>query len=459
MNIYIHLENTIRELDSKLLLASLAASKGHKVLISNIASIEKGIKWGFLSPGIFHTKSLTPSRRKINLHKSIIGKGNLVTSIDEEAGLIQNNYEIFAKERFSNETIKDASAVFCWGSDDAETLKKIYSGYSSKLFKTGSPRVDLWKPVFLKYWGKLQKKPNRPFLLVVSNMSKANFVEPFKNIIKKHKKNDLYKFKPHLFKNTFVTASEQYRTILAFIEAIRYIAEKNKNYDIVLRPHQNEDIESWKIYLDELPNVYVIREGSITRWINNSFAVMHNGCTTALEARICNKPLITYIPNKQELFGNDLPNELGLKVKTKEDLFLKVNYFFDQSQLNNKINSEISLPEQIIRKLYIDNKELAAEKIVKIWENLVIDQSKFSKANKWRSFEVFLKLIKINQIRKKIFTRFYSEELNYKIDNYKFPSFDIDDINYKIEKFKTVLPINKEIKCKLISERAILIKL
>ena len=188
MNIYIGLENTIRELDSKLLLASLAASKGHKVLISNIASIEKGIKWGFLSPGIFHTKSLTPSRRKINLHKSIIGKGNLVTSIDEEAGLIQNNYEIFAKERFSNETIKDASAVFCWGSDDAETLKKIYSGYSSKLFKTGSPRVDLWKPVFLKYWGKLQKKPNRPFLLVVSNMSKANFVEPFKNIIKNHKK-------------------------------------------------------------------------------------------------------------------------------------------------------------------------------------------------------------------------------------------------------------------------------
>ena len=44
MNIYIHLENIIRELDNKLLLATLAASRGHEVLISDLESIEKGIK-------------------------------------------------------------------------------------------------------------------------------------------------------------------------------------------------------------------------------------------------------------------------------------------------------------------------------------------------------------------------------------------------------------------------------
>lgn len=458
MNIYIHLENIIRELDSKLLLASLAASRGHKVLISNIGSIEKGIQWGFLPPGIFHTKSLTPSIKKINLHKSIISKGNLITSIDEEAGLIQNNYEIFVKERFSNETIKDVSAVFCWGRDDAETLKKIHSKHSTKIFKTGSPRVDLWKPFFLKYWSNPQKKLDRPFLLVVSNMSRANFIEPFKNIIKKHKKNDLYKFKPHLFKYTFITASEQYRTMLAFIEAIKFIAEKNKNYDIVLRPHQNEDVESWKIYLEGLPNVYVCREGSVTSWINDSFAVMHNGCTTALEATIRNKPLITYIPNKQELFGNDLPNELGIKVKTKEDLFLKLQYFFDQSKSVKKIDLESSFPDQITRKIHIDQEELAAEKILNIWENLAKDQTNFSKPNKWRLFKLFLKLIKANNIRKKMFTRIYDKEFIYKIDNYKFPPFDIYEINNKIKKFKTVLRIKKEIKCELLSDRTILVR-
>ena len=64
MNIYIHLENIIRELDGKLLTAVLAAAKGHEVIISDLESIEKGIKRGFLVPGIFHTKSLTPGKKK-----------------------------------------------------------------------------------------------------------------------------------------------------------------------------------------------------------------------------------------------------------------------------------------------------------------------------------------------------------------------------------------------------------
>ena len=43
MNIYQHVENVIRELDSKLLLATLAAARGHQVIVSDLESIEKGI--------------------------------------------------------------------------------------------------------------------------------------------------------------------------------------------------------------------------------------------------------------------------------------------------------------------------------------------------------------------------------------------------------------------------------
>ena len=53
MNIYIHLENILRELDSKLLLATIAASKGHEVIISDIESIDKGIRRGVLAPEYF----------------------------------------------------------------------------------------------------------------------------------------------------------------------------------------------------------------------------------------------------------------------------------------------------------------------------------------------------------------------------------------------------------------------
>ena len=73
MNIYIHLENVIRELDGKLLLGVLAASRGHEVIISDLEAIDKGIKRGFLVPGVFHTKSLTPGK-KISYLKDFIKK-------------------------------------------------------------------------------------------------------------------------------------------------------------------------------------------------------------------------------------------------------------------------------------------------------------------------------------------------------------------------------------------------
>ena len=75
MNIYLHIEISDRELDSKLLLGTLAASRGHDVIVSDLMGIMKGVKTGTLSPGIFHTKSLSPHKDKIDRHKLMIDNG------------------------------------------------------------------------------------------------------------------------------------------------------------------------------------------------------------------------------------------------------------------------------------------------------------------------------------------------------------------------------------------------
>ena len=93
MNIYQHVEILVREIDSKLLIATLAAARGHEVLISDIEILEKGIKRGILTPGIFHTKSLTPGESKIKRHQAIIDNGFLISSMDEEGGLVERGYE------------------------------------------------------------------------------------------------------------------------------------------------------------------------------------------------------------------------------------------------------------------------------------------------------------------------------------------------------------------------------
>ena len=321
MNIYISVEITSRELDSKLLLATLAAARGHQVIVSDLESITKGINSGILSPGIFHTKSLTPADHKIARHKAMIDKGFLITSIDEEAGLDMNGYEEFSKTRYSEQTIEQASAVFGWGNDDVDTLKKLYSKYASKIHKTGSPRVDLWKSLFSDYWGVPKSTPKRPFLLVSSNMSNANGMMPTYLRIKMRTKSGYYKRKPTLLSDEFTRSADNTLKTSAFIEAMQYLANHNKGYDIVFRPHPTENIEAWKSYLEGIPNVHVIREGSITQWVNNSFAVMHNGCTTAIEATVSKKPLITYAPF-QTNYDKHPPNNLGYRVESLEDLLI-----------------------------------------------------------------------------------------------------------------------------------------
>ena len=120
MNLYLHVEVSVRELDSKLLLATLAASRGHNVIVSDLSGIIRGLRFNVLPPGIFHTKSLAPTYNRLKFHKNLINKGFKITSIDEEGCLAEYGYNTFANIRYSKKTVEQASAIFGW-------LAKLYN--------------------------------------------------------------------------------------------------------------------------------------------------------------------------------------------------------------------------------------------------------------------------------------------------------------------------------------------
>ena len=107
---------------------------------------------------------------------------------------------------------------------------------------------------------------------------------------------------------------------LGFIEAIKYLAKNNNEFDIVLRPHPTENIKIWEFYLDGIPNVHVIKEDSITTWVKNSFAVMHNGCTTAIEALCHGIEPISFVPHYKDEFIQYVTHDISEKVYNEKDL-------------------------------------------------------------------------------------------------------------------------------------------
>ena len=131
-------------------------------------------------------------------------------------------------------------------------------------------------------------------------------------------------------------------------------------------------------------------------------------------------------------------------------MLLKVNYLFSRINSNRQNRKNKQLPKIVIKKIYIDNKELAAKKIIKQWEKLTKNKRNFNNSNNWLLFKLHLKAMKINGIRGNIF--------NIKNESHKFPPFKINDINIRINKLKKILKIKKNLKCKLLSDKTILIK-
>mgnify|MGYP001189282414 FL=1 len=461
MNIYIHVEVSARELDSKLLLATLAAARGHEVIVSEMEVIEKGLVRGWLPPGIFHTKSITPSKTKMDRHEALINSGSNVTSIDEEAGIDSPGYEVFLKKRYSERSIDQSSAVFTWGEEDFESLKKNFNKYSNKFHKTGSPRIDICKPSMAEYWNIPKNIPKKPFLLVASNMAICDS-RPFGEMVKSQRINGYYDRDQELLKKQFERKANDFSKAIVFIEAIKYLSKNNNGYDIVFRPHPTEKSEFWKILMNGIPNLHIVNEGPVNSWIQNSFAVMHHGCTTGIESFLSQKPVISYVPPelKDHVLQNNLPNQMGYSINSKEDLLTKVNSLLEETKQNpNKQNNQ-EIPVQISKKVYIDKSELAAEKIIKTWES--ISDNKISKSINLIQLKYFILKLKINGIIGnvlKILSLQGFSNFGSNINNSKFPPLDIKEISEKIKRLKMILKINKKIEFKLVSKRTMIIKI
>jgi len=455
MNLYLAIEVSSRELDSKLLLAVLAASRGHEVILSSITEIIFGLKKNKLSPGIFHTKSLTPSKKKIEYHQYIIDNGSIITSMDEEGGFLLKNQTEFIKKRFSQKSVDQVSAVFGWGRD-VDLLKSEYFKSSHKFFKTGSPRIDLNKSILNSYWPKPKKIPKRPYLLLSSNFN-CTYNRPFYEVINKFKVSGFYERYPDLFRNQFEQYSEEFLMLYAFIEAIKNIAEKSDGFDIVVRPHPREPIEAWKIFLEDVPNIHIIKDDAIMPWIKNAFALMHNGCSTAVEAAVAGIPVISYVPFEQKYFQKEFSNKIGYKVKNGDELLKLTNLIFKDSQKNELVESSVNKSYEILsERIFIDKEKLSAEKIIDVWESL--NTKEISNSNNLVNFKLSLKITNLKKFLKKNLQFMFPEKHNHIFLDNKFPPLNENEVKIKVKRLQNTLGIKTDLVCKVFSDRTILIK-
>jgi surface carbohydrate biosynthesis protein len=290
-------EGQVRELDAKILLASIAARRGFPVVIGRRLSIDRGIT--AYPRSVYLCKDIDP--HSIEMFRILEGLGHEIVAWDEEA-LVHFPPEIHFARRMSPIAIRHASQLFAWGPDN-EALWRRYPELPDELpiHVTGNARFDLLRPGLRGYFdseARALREAHGDFVLINTNFPLVNaksgiFLPPERPGEERPIGRGGYGM-PRAF------AEQMERHKRAVLEAFeRMIPELERSFpkvSIVIRPHPSEFPKVYHRIAAKCERVKVVHEGNVVPWLMAAKAVIHNGCTTGVESNLLDVPTLAYGP-------------------------------------------------------------------------------------------------------------------------------------------------------------------
>tara|TARA_B100000963_G_C22600029_1_gene659775 strand:+ start:233 stop:1531 length:1299 start_codon:yes stop_codon:yes gene_type:complete len=328
MDVLIPIEISKRELLYKLVLCNYLASHGFNCFLgtkSNInLLISKFRNFLYIDKG-YHMDNSEKIYEKIKINNGII------ISLDEE-GAVDFKDGSTLKNRYSKILFKFSQLVFFWGKYQNDLVIDNNESNTNCII-SGHPRFELLKKEYNFLYDQNVKSINKnydKFILINTNMSFGNNIRGDEFIINNYSKR--FKNIESLIKNDKIK-----------IKYFTYLIKKliNKNFKVVIRPHPEENEETYKKILYGFKNFYVSKEYSSIPWILASKVMIHSDCTTGVEAYMLGKKSISFMHNK---FDKDyltvLPQKCSFVIDNDDEI---IDFIYkDKFKLkNNKIVKEL----------------------------------------------------------------------------------------------------------------------
>ncbi len=332
----IPVENQVRELDAKLLMAYIAAKRGLTSIIGFKRDIESRI--ASFPRSIFISKSLRIGNRKIfPISRSL---GHEIVAWDEEA-LVHLPPQAYFNRRLSPVGMDYVSHLFAWGEDNAELWRQYPKlPHDTPIHVTGNPRGDLLRPETRGYYKEDAEQIRNTygdFILVNTNFNHVNAFYPTQNLFQPVKEPDTESEFGQAARGMTRKYAEGLRdhkqaVFEDFQKLIPALDKSFPKYTIVVRPHPTENQEIYHRIAAQCQHVRVTNEGNVVPWLMAARALIHNGCTTAVEAFAMRVPAISYRATVNDEYDNGfyhLPNRLS-------------HQCFDFDELRDTLRSSLS---------------------------------------------------------------------------------------------------------------------
>jgi surface carbohydrate biosynthesis protein len=451
-------EHQVRELDAKLLLACVAAKRGFASVIGprremhfRIPSFPKSI---YLSKGMANASN--------NVFHVLKMLGHKIVAWDEEA-LVHLPPESYYERRISPVAIRLISQLYAWGEDSAELWRQYpQMPKGLPIVVTGNPRGDLLRPEFGKFYKKRVdqiRSTHGDFILINTNFAQVNAFYSDMNLLKstsgasgnlemgrrakrwgvsREYAEGLYRHKQSIFQD--------------FQRLIPVLSNDFPKHSIIVRPHPSENQEIYRKIAAACERVCVTNEGGVVPWIMAAKAMVHNGCTTGVEAYALRVPAIAYRATVNEQYDaafHHLPNQLSHQCFNIEEL---------RTTLDNIFSGKLGAADRNKRKGLMDHHlaaldgPLACDRIVDALEDLRNWPEEPTPSLRDR---LQARLWATKRRVKKRF-RGYREDLSHnraEFQRHCYPDISIEQLRRWVLRFQEVLGLSEQLKVEQIAHQ------
>jgi len=450
----IPVENQVREFDPKLLLACIAAKRGFPSVIGSRREMEFRI--ASFPSGLYLSKSMTI--RSALLFRVARKVGHKIVAWDEEA-LVHLPPETYFSDRLSPAAMQYVSHLFAWGQDNANLWRQypnLPNGIPIHL--TGNPRADMLRPEMRPFFAEdvediLNSYGN--FILVNTNFNHVNAFSPDMNLFKPVKKpGETPRFGRGArgMSREFAEGLRDHKQAVFqdFQQLIPALEKSFPEYTIIVRPHPTENQEIYRNIAAQCERVQVTNEGNVVPWILASKAVIHNCCTTGLEAYVMGVPAISYRATVNDFYDLGfyrLPNLLSHQCFDFEEL---------HSTLKDILAGELGPADGTERQELVNHHmvaldgPLACERIVDTCEQILNDGAELRKPalryrlNRWYMAKG---LGLINRYKSYLPGEFNKPAFQ----RHRYPGISIEELGSRLSRFQHILGYSEELKVKEIA--------
>ena len=315
-NFILLVEVLARELPASVLLGTCLTARGHNVWLIEKDRFRR-------SPASFHPSIVLEkgmTRGCLARFRAIRRAGHVLAVMSQE-GLTYRSGDDYIERRICYETAKYVDYLFFWGEREKQDLAKLVS-LVPQAKVTGNPRFDLLHPRFRKAWMKEEleiKHEHGDFVLFTSRFSAVNhFRRSLAQTVDRRKQQYTGRAGESLPQRLKLLD----RLLADYVSVIGAMAARFRDLKFIVRPHPMEDTALWEAHFADRANVIICKDGTAIPWLSAARCVIHNCCTTGIEAHILGKPVTEFysseIPRSE--FDPTLPGEVTGVCETTDEL-------------------------------------------------------------------------------------------------------------------------------------------